>query len=51
MKRCHECSFPLGSRDLFCARCGAKQRRDKIAPAAHERKPEPATLICHVFIE
>ena len=31
LRRCHECNFPLGNRDLFCPRCGAKQRRDKLA--------------------
>jgi hypothetical protein len=30
LRRCHECNFPLGSKDLFCPRCGAKQRREKL---------------------
>jgi rRNA maturation endonuclease Nob1 len=30
LRRCHECNFPLGKKDVFCPRCGAKQRRDKI---------------------
>jgi len=31
LRRCHECNFPLGKKDLFCPRCGAKQRREKVA--------------------
>jgi predicted amidophosphoribosyltransferase len=34
LRRCHECNFPLGQRDLFCPRCGAKQRREKLAGTA-----------------
>jgi len=30
LRRCHECNFPLGSKELFCPRCGAKQRREKL---------------------
>jgi uncharacterized Zn finger protein (UPF0148 family) len=30
LRRCHECGFPLGTKDVFCPRCGARQRRDKI---------------------
>jgi hypothetical protein len=33
LRRCHECNFPVGNRDLFCPRCGAKQRREKLARA------------------
>ena len=32
MRRCHECGFPLGSKDVFCPRCGAKQRRERAIP-------------------
>jgi predicted amidophosphoribosyltransferase len=35
LRRCHECNFPLGNRDLFCPRCGAKQRREKLANGLH----------------
>ncbi len=31
LRRCHECNFPLGNKDVFCPRCGARQRRDKFA--------------------
>ena len=24
MRRCHDCNFPLGNRDLYCPRCGAE---------------------------
>lgn len=27
LRRCHECGQPLGKKDLFCPRCGAKQPR------------------------
>lgn len=30
LRRCHECNFPLGRRDMICPRCGAKQRREKL---------------------
>jgi len=33
MRRCHECNFPLGKKDVFCPRCGARQRREKANPA------------------
>jgi rRNA maturation endonuclease Nob1 len=28
MRRCFECGQPLGKKDMFCPRCGAKQPRD-----------------------
>jgi hypothetical protein len=28
LRRCHECGQPLGKKDVFCPRCGAKQPRD-----------------------
>jgi uncharacterized Zn finger protein (UPF0148 family) len=28
LRRCHECGQPLGQKDLFCPRCGAKQPRE-----------------------
>jgi uncharacterized paraquat-inducible protein A len=31
IRRCHDCNFPLGNKDLFCPRCGVKQRREKLA--------------------
>ncbi len=31
LRRCHECGFPLGTKEVFCPRCGARQRRDKFA--------------------
>jgi rRNA maturation endonuclease Nob1 len=34
LRRCHECNAPVGNKDLFCPRCGAKLRREKIAPAS-----------------
>jgi uncharacterized Zn finger protein (UPF0148 family) len=30
LRRCHECNFPLSQREVFCPRCGAKQRREKL---------------------
>jgi len=39
MRRCHECDFPLGSKELFCPRCGAKQRREKAQASTINRKP------------
>ena len=44
MRRCHECGFPLGKKDVFCPRCGAKQRREKVNPAIMART---ATVIMH----
>jgi rRNA maturation endonuclease Nob1 len=35
LRRCHECNQPLGAKDLFCPRCGAKQPRE---PKTRERK-------------
>ncbi|MBM3357519.1 MAG: zinc-ribbon domain-containing protein [Betaproteobacteria bacterium] len=29
LRRCHECGHPLGAKDVFCPRCGAKQRRER----------------------
>jgi len=37
LRRCHECNFPLGSKDLFCPRCGTKQRREKLAVPRAQR--------------
>jgi len=28
LRRCHECGQPLGTKDIFCPRCGAKQPRE-----------------------
>ena len=28
LRRCYECGQPLGRKDVFCPRCGAKQPRD-----------------------
>jgi uncharacterized paraquat-inducible protein A len=30
LRRCPECNFPVGNRDLFCPRCGARLRREKL---------------------
>ncbi len=38
LRRCHECNYPLGSKDVFCPRCGAKQRRDKIVNPRYDGK-------------
>ena len=27
LRRCHECGQPLGGKDVFCPRCGARQPR------------------------
>jgi uncharacterized Zn finger protein (UPF0148 family) len=33
LRRCVDCGQPLGKKDLFCPRCGAKQPREpKFAP-------------------
>jgi uncharacterized Zn finger protein (UPF0148 family) len=34
LRHCHECNAPVGRKELFCPRCGAKQRREKNAPCA-----------------
>ena len=38
LRRCHECNQPVGSKDKFCVRCGAKLPREprgiRIAPKA-----------------
>lgn len=31
LRRCYECGQPLGKKDIFCPRCGAKQPREKVA--------------------
>jgi uncharacterized Zn finger protein (UPF0148 family) len=28
LRRCFECGQPLGKKDVFCPRCGAKQPRE-----------------------
>jgi hypothetical protein len=28
LRRCHECGQPLGKKDVFCPRCGARQPRE-----------------------
>jgi len=28
LRRCYECGQPLGKKDVFCPRCGAKQPRE-----------------------
>jgi uncharacterized Zn finger protein (UPF0148 family) len=28
LRRCFECGQPIGKKDLFCPRCGAKQPRE-----------------------
>jgi uncharacterized Zn finger protein (UPF0148 family) len=28
LRRCFECGQPLGKKDLYCPRCGAKQPRE-----------------------
>lgn len=45
LRRCHECNFPLGKKEAFCPRCGAKQRRDKIADPRYGDK-----MLCLKFI-
>ena len=37
IRHCHDCNFPLGNKDLFCPRCGAKQRREEKLAAAPAR--------------
>jgi len=32
LRRCHECNSPVGNKDVFCPRCGAKLRREKLEP-------------------
>lgn len=38
LRRCHECNYPLDTKDLFCPRCGARQRRDKIVNPRYDDK-------------
>ncbi len=45
LRRCHECNYPLGSKDVFCPRCGVKQRRDKIVNQRYGDK-----MLCLKFI-
>ncbi len=28
LRRCYECGQPLGTKEVFCPRCGAKQPRE-----------------------
>jgi rRNA maturation endonuclease Nob1 len=28
LRRCHDCNQPIGAKDRFCPRCGAKQPRE-----------------------
>jgi uncharacterized Zn finger protein (UPF0148 family) len=28
LRRCFECGHPLGKKDVFCPRCGARQPRE-----------------------
>jgi len=28
LRRCYECGQPIGKKDVFCPRCGAKQPRE-----------------------
>jgi rRNA maturation endonuclease Nob1 len=28
LRRCHECGQPVGQKEMFCPRCGAKQPRE-----------------------
>jgi uncharacterized Zn finger protein (UPF0148 family) len=30
LRRCHECGQPLGKKEIFCPRCGTKQRRNGV---------------------
>jgi len=38
LRRCHECNQPVGGKDKFCVRCGAKLPREprgiRIGPKA-----------------
>jgi len=38
LRRCHECSQPLGKKDVFCPRCGARQPREPKRRAARQRR-------------
>ena len=29
LRRCHDCGQPLGRKEVFCPRCGAKQPRER----------------------
>jgi uncharacterized Zn finger protein (UPF0148 family) len=29
LRRCHECGQPLGKKEIFCPKCGTKQRRNR----------------------
>ncbi len=40
LRRCHECNQPLGKKDIFCPRCGAKQPR-KVATSNDEVTDAP----------
>lgn len=46
LRRCFECGHPLGKKDLYCSRCGAKQPREprraaqRIARVYHARREE-----------
>ena len=45
LRRCHECGQPLGKKDVFCPRCGAKQRRDGIRRAAQRAPGRPVVRV------
>ena len=38
MRRCHDCGQPLGKKEVFCPRCGAKQPREPKQAAQREAR-------------
>jgi uncharacterized Zn finger protein (UPF0148 family) len=46
LRRCQECGHPLGRREVFCPRCGAKQPREpKRVAAARQGIPHKSAVI------
>ena len=39
LRRCFECGQPLGKKDAFCPRCGARQPREPKRSAGRLRGP------------
>jgi rRNA maturation endonuclease Nob1 len=47
MRRCFDCGFVLGRKQLFCPRCGARQRPERAGGSrsrSNERHPEKKQL-------
>jgi uncharacterized Zn finger protein (UPF0148 family) len=41
LRRCFECGQPLGKKDVFCPRCGARQPREPRRSVRRARRAYP----------